>query len=57
MEFKVGDQIICKLNRCPCVGGGTTEEFGQIIDIKNQWLVVSTPSGVKYVYPESCRKQ
>jgi hypothetical protein len=51
--MKVGDQVIARIARCQCVGGGTTEIEGQIIgfvaDNVGGWWQISTSSGVHYV--------
>lgn len=51
--YKVGDNIIAKIARCQCVGGGFTEIHGQIIgfvpDNQGGWWQVSTTQGVHYV--------
>jgi hypothetical protein len=49
----VGDQVIAKISRCQCVGGGFTQVQGQLIgfvlDNHGGWWQVSTSSGVHYV--------
>ena len=51
--MKVGDQVTATIQRCQCVGGGTTQIQGQIIgfvaDNIGGWWQVSTPQGVHYV--------
>lgn len=51
--FKVGDNVTGVIQRCQCVGGGTTQIQGQLIgfvaDAHGGWWQLSTSSGVHYV--------
>lgn len=51
--FSTGQNVVAKIQRCACTGGGFTEVEGPIIGIINNttgpWYQINTPNGVVVV--------
>lgn len=58
--YKIGDNVLFIIHRCPCIGGGITELVGPIVGILEDphgpWYQINTLSGIQYVRGSDIKK-